>query len=265
MTDVEIITRKINPMAGQLTCGQNCLGIVDYFSDYLVGPDSSDLLAITHVYDYRNPSDYSQRGFGRTARNRARHAEKANYTTKIMSFAKRNEELVELNAINISAEIRQGTRMSEEYISYPEKWERIETCNVHRHTLYGAFAPDGTWVGYILARNCGEIVMIYRILGHSAYLKRESFMLNLWLCMVRDIMENHPHVTEIMYHLWNVGNPGLAAWKEQVGLRPCLYRPQIESVDSMREGQARLGRESIPGSEEINCSQTVGQHLKLDR
>jgi len=36
--------------------------------------------------------------------------------------------------------------------------------------------------------------------------------------MVKDIIENHPSVKFIQYHLMGVGNPGLEEWKKRVGL-----------------------------------------------
>ena len=185
-------------------------------------PQKNDgiVLAASSINDYTSADDFFMRAFGKNTRYQYRQIEKEGYTCWDITIAERNSRLDELYAINTSASERQGGAMNETYFEYPKPWAQ-EDCLSHFHKVYGAFSPDNVWIGYIDLLFVGNWVNVIHILGHQNYLnscKRGSFMVNLWFCMVKDNIENHPSIKFIQYHMMGVGNPGLDEWKKRVGL-----------------------------------------------
>lgn len=199
----------------------SCIPILEYMDGY-VNPQKNDgiVLAALSIDDYANSNNFFFRAFGKNTRYQYRQIEKEGYGCRNMTIEERNSRLDELFAINTSASERQGGAMNETYFVYPKSWEK-ENCPYHYHKVYGAFSPENVWIGYIDFLIVGNWANVIHILGHQNYLnscKRGSFMVNLWFCMVKDMIENHPSVKFIQYHMMGVGNPGLDEWKKRVGL-----------------------------------------------
>ena len=206
-------------------CMASCVPVLEYIDGY-VNPQKNDgiVLAALSIDDYTNADDFFMKAFGKNARYQYRQVEKDGYSCRNMTITERNSRLDELYAINTSASQRQGGAINETYFEYPKPWEK-EDCSCHFHKVYGAFSPENNWIGYIDLLLVGNWAATIHILGHQAYLescKKGSYMVSLWFCMVKDIIENHPSVKYIQYHMMNVGNPGLQEWKKRVGLQPTI-------------------------------------------
>jgi hypothetical protein len=179
------------------------------------------VLAVLSIEEYASVDDFFMRAFGKNTKYQYRQIEKEGYNCRNMTIEERNGRLDELYAINTSASERQGGTMNESYFEYPKPWVK-EDCQHHSHKVYGVFSPENNWIGYIDLLIVGNWAATIHILGHQNYLnscKRGSFMVNLWYCMVKDIIENHLCVRFIQYHMMEVGNPGLQEWKKRVGLQ----------------------------------------------
>jgi len=218
------INDPVTIFANAPTCNNHCFPVIEYTQTYVLPTNDDCVLAVIPVKDYSNPDDFFNKVFGKSTSYKFRKVAEDGYICRPVDVDERNARLDELYTINTSTDERQGGKMNETYCQYPEKWEKTD-CPHHFIKTYGAFAPDGTWIGYIDVVFAGEWTNTKHLLGHKQYLnecKRGSFMVNLWFCLVKDIMENHSHINYIQYHLMGVGNPGLDEWKKRVGLREAL-------------------------------------------
>lgn len=209
-------------------CVASCAPNLEYMDSY-VNPQKNDdiILAALSIDDYISADDFFMRAFGKNTRYQYRQIEKEGYSCRNLTITERNSRLDELYAINTSASERQGGAMNETYFKYPIPWLK-EDCQYHFHNVYGVCSPENIWIGYIDLLLVGNWAATIHILGHQAYLescKKGSFMVNLWFCMVKDIIENYPSVKYIQYHMMNVGNPGLQEWKKRVGLQSTSIFP----------------------------------------
>jgi hypothetical protein len=199
-----------------------CQPIIDYTRNWVNAEHPEDyILAVLPLLKFIDATTFFNQAFKGKTRYEFRKVVEDCFTFRPLSTEERNSRLNELFAINTSADFRQG-KMNESYFEFPKKM-LPETCPAHFHKTFGAFAPNGEWIGYIDLRFCGEWASTYHILGHKQFLqscKKGSLMVNLWFEMVRDILTNHPHVKYVFYHLMDVGNPGLQEWKKRVGLEP---------------------------------------------
>jgi hypothetical protein len=199
-----------------------CQSIIDYTRDWVnTGLPDDFILAVLLIEQFTDATAFFNQAFNGKTRYEFRKVVEDGYTFRPLATEERNSRLNELFAINTSADFRQG-KMNESYFEFPEPMA-LEICSSHFHKTYGAISSNGEWVGYIDVRFCGEWASTYHILGHKQFLqacKKGSLMVNLWFEMVRDILTNHPHVKFVFYHLMDVGNPGLQAWKKRVGLEP---------------------------------------------
>jgi len=220
------IPHPINLQENSDTCTSLCEHPLEYSKRYALPSEGETTLAVIPIKKYNSAEDFFANAFGKNTRYQYRKVAEEGYTCRLMTKEERNSRLEELYAINTSAKERQGGEMNEKYFEYPKPWEQ-ETCPHHFIKTYGAFAPGGTWVGYIDMVTAGAWTNAEHILGHQQYLdacKRGSFMVNLWFEMVKDMMENEPQVNYIQYHLMHVGNPGLDEWKRRVGLEEMIIK-----------------------------------------
>ena len=220
---MEIHYNQIDLQFNLKKCVASCTPLWEYMEGY-VNPQKNDgiVLAALAIDNYAGADDFFGRVFGENTRYQYRQIEKEGYSSRNLPIAERNSRLDELYAISTSASERQGGAMNETYFEYPKPLEE-EDCSYYFHKVYGAFSPDNVWIGYIDLLFVGNWAALIHIFGHLAYLdlcKKGSFMVSLWFCMVKDIIENYPTVKYIQYHMMDVGNPGLQKWKKRVGLRP---------------------------------------------
>jgi len=213
------LNNTINLKENIPNCTPHCKEFLDYISGY--ARPSEMTLAVVSVEDFKDADDFFARAYGKRTQYDYRKIAEDGYTFKKLTTQERNSRLEELYAINTSTDQRQGGKMNETYYEYPKPREE-DTCPHHFVQIYGAFNLDGIWIGYIDMYFAGEWCCVKHILGHQKYLnacKRGSFMVNLWFCVVKDVMENHPEINYIQYHLMGVGNTGLDEWKKRVGLQ----------------------------------------------
>jgi len=219
----QIAGKTIDLIGSSCIKDPTCQPIIDYTRDWVNAEIPDDfILAVLQIEPFTDATAFFNQAFNGKTRYEFRKVAEDGYTFRPLSTIERSSRLNELFAINTSADHRQGGKMDETYFEFPEEMA-LEICLSHFHKTYGAFTSIGEWVGYIDVRFCGEWASTYHILGHKHFLqacKKGSLMVNLWFEMVRDIMTNHPQVKYVFYHLMDVGNPGLQAWKKRVGLEP---------------------------------------------
>ncbi len=203
-------------------CNTQCNEIIDDVEKYLkLSKDNDDFeLAVINLKEYKTFDDFLI-AIGRKRRGEYRRAKREGFYTKILLAEERNDRREELFAINTSTEERQG-KMSDEYLSYPKEVKEY-TCQHHFQKTYAVFTPDNTWIGYVYPRFCGEVVRVYRILGHAKHMGKINFMILLLFDVVKDLIENHPDTKYFMYHLMNVGSQGLIDWKKNAGFKPTRF------------------------------------------
>ena len=205
-----------------------CGELVMFWEKWL---NSSLPIALIDLTSYKDAEDYFKKGFNSTAQNRTRYAERKGYTCRIMDLKERNTRLDELHAINTSKDVRQGNPMRQNYIDYPQPIvEPKESCDLHFRKWYGAFAPNGTWIGYIVGVFAGELAAAGQILGNGNCAK-DDFMYLLWKFFVEDVISENIQlkciirndVKYIIYSRWGDGGEGLRYWKHSVGMVPTKY------------------------------------------
>jgi len=219
-----LIDESVRLFANSEYCDSKCTEIVDYVVDYHDESRKTEdfILAVINLQDFIDFDDFMMKAVGKQCRRDYRRALKEGYYVKVMSVEEQNNRRDELYAINASAEIRQGNKMSEEYFVYPDAVVPFE-CPLHFHKTYGVFSKEHTWVGYIYTRYCGEVASILKILGHLKYMGTISFMMVLLFGIIKDIMEQHPVVKYFEYHLIDAGTQGLQNWKHNTGFRPVRF------------------------------------------
>lgn len=215
------LNNTIDLKENTLSCTPQCKEYLDYISGYASPTDMT--LAVIPFKNYKDADDFFARSYSRSTRYLYRKVVEDGYTFKKLSTQDRNSRLEELYAINTSTDERQSGKMKETYYKYPKPLEE-NTCPYHFLQTYGAYNSEDAWIGYMDMIFAGEWCSAKHLLGHQVHMdscKRGSFMVNLWFFMVKDVMENHPGVNYIQYHLMGVGNPGLDQWKKRVGLQEC--------------------------------------------
>jgi hypothetical protein len=202
-------------------CTPCCKPIIEETQESTLPTNHSYFLAVVPIKEFLDSENFFHDALGKKTREGYYKCERDGFKFKPMDEEERNARLDELFAINTSTMERQGGRMKETYLQYPKE-RKHNPCPLHFVKTYCAFAPEGTWIGYADMLFCGEWISAQHFLGHKQYqiaFKRGTFMINLWFCMVKDIMENHTQVRYIQYHLMHVGKPGLDEWKRRAGLR----------------------------------------------
>ena len=199
-----------------------CQPIIDYTRDWVNTELSDDfILSVLPIEQFTDAIAFFNQALNGKTRYEFRKVAEDGYTFRPLAKEERNSRLNELFTINTSTDFRQG-KMNESYFEFPEQMA-LEICPSHFYKTYGAFTPDNEWVGYIDVRFRREWRSMYNVLGHKQFClacKKASLMINLWFETVRDILTNHPYVRYVFYHLKDIGNPGLQAWKKRVVLEP---------------------------------------------
>ncbi len=156
-----------------------------------------------------------------TASNRLRYAIRNGYTAREISWLERNQFLNDIHAINTSIDVRQGARMRDNYLKYPERSnEADKKCPNHYATFIGCF-KDGKMVAYIATNFCGRLAAASQILGHGDHLKN-GCMLVVWREFVRLCDERG--IKSVVYSRWKDGTDGLKYWKHSVGMTAAILK-----------------------------------------
>ena len=129
----------------------------------------------------------------------------------------RHRRAAEIQAINLSAPVRQGKPMSEGYRgpvsetplpSYP--------CARHAVRTYGVEDAAGTLVAYLWLYRSGELALVSQILGHADHLENEVMFL-----LVQGVVEAESEYGGFMvYNRFDSGTDGLRFFKARCGFLP---------------------------------------------
>lgn len=154
----------------------------------------------------------------RTNRNKAI---KLGYTARFFHSPDFAEQIF---AVNTSSQERQGHEMS---ASYTDLSQVKEYCAKYPH-LFGVFNPEGSLCAYIHPIECGEIVLLNRILGHAEHVNNGVmyFMLSALIDELtqKGTLNEQPdprgRVRFIMYDTYFGAADGLKYFKERLGFKP---------------------------------------------
>jgi len=142
----------------------------------------------------------------------------------------KNDHVEEIHAIKISAPMRQGQPMEEEYIKFRARFP------VEKNWLYLGIKNDqGRLVAYLDINCVGEVAYVGPILGHAAFLK-DGIMYLLFAEAVRVLMDEES-VRYFMYDTYFGGTDGLRLFKKRIGFQPFQVRWRINSWSSMSRSE----------------------------
>jgi hypothetical protein len=161
-----------------------------------------------------NPGDTAsyRKMIGPKSRNMLKKAHKSGVVCRPFEW---NERLDEIFDIHRSATIRQGKRMSDAYLRYPQK-VCTRPQEDFRIVHLGAFAEDRL-VGYVELYIYGNFAMVNRILGHKAYLKYAIMNALIEQCVSFMIETDIAYLNYLT--MQNRQNNTLSAFKYRVGFR----------------------------------------------
>ena len=156
----------------------------------------------------------------RTGRKRVYRAERHGYRFDTVN---REEWTDDLYAINTSAEVRQGRRMSESYTRrYQYSALPVYECERHQVRTYGVTAEAGHLVAYLWLYVCGQLRLCSSIIGHADHL--DDGIMYLMFRGMLDAEHSRDPDGLVMYHRWDNGTDGLRFYKQHVGLRDTAVR-----------------------------------------
>ncbi len=147
-------------------------------------------------------------------RHTRRRAQRLGYTVRKFRFQDHQRELV---AINTSAPMRQGKKMTQSYL----RRDFTLPCS-NWQTPYGVFTADGVLVGYILLAEQGEVGTLDRILGHADHLAN-GVMYLLTTEVIGDLIREGPR-RYCFYDMWFGASDGLRMFKRRLGFKPYFVR-----------------------------------------
>lgn len=127
-----------------------------------------------------------------------------------------NEYLADIYEVNRSSTNRQGRKMDDAYMEYPEKMES-EIIKDFSIVVIGAFV-DKKLVGYVELYIYGNFTMTNRILGHKDYLKYGIMNLLIKECVEYAIESRKIEFINYLT-MQNRENNSLSAFKKRVGFR----------------------------------------------
>lgn len=178
------------PLISRKTIGVSLLEIPKDPESYLIGSDKQVI---------------------RTNRNRAI---KLGYT--FMEFDAR-EHIERMQAINLSSPQRQGRQMD---VSYTDRHKLMEY--VADKTMYGVFDGNGLLVAYVNPIDCGDVVLLARILGDADHLRNGVmyFLVSELVKLYSLRINTLEHEKWMMYDTMLGAKSGLRYFKERLGFRP---------------------------------------------
>jgi hypothetical protein len=156
-------------------------------------------------------------------RQKVRRAVKLGYEFGPFVF---NDHLDDVFEINTSLAERQGRPMSASYTERPHPISPLgeQLCPRHGYRHYGVLR-DGRLYAYSFVRQCGEMMLFSRILGHGDFMA-DGIMQLLVFEAVKDLQE-HSGTRWAVYHLHDSGTEGLQFFKRKMGFGPYRVRWQL--------------------------------------
>ena len=156
----------------------------------------------------------------RTARKRARRAERLGYSLGLFDPGRRRSELL---AIHASLPERQGRPIDAEYLDVDATWEtgpQIDYLGVFR---------DDVLLAYSRVQYAGEIAGLPRIMGHGDHLDN-GVMFLLMAGIVDHTKSNRPEARYVMYDTFFGAPEGLRWFKTHLGFEPYYVRWKREQA-----------------------------------
>lgn len=127
-----------------------------------------------------------------------------------------NKFQTEILTINSSQTERQGIKMAASYLqhlNYPD----------NHHHFYGGLFLNNELVAYIWFVEQGEMVLVNRILGHAAHLKK-GIMYLLFSSSIEFILKQKIKINWVMYDMFFGASEGLKLFKTRLGFKPYFVR-----------------------------------------
>jgi hypothetical protein len=156
----------------------------------------------------------------RTARRRARRAERLGYSVAPFDPAPRRSELL---AIHSSLPERQGRPIDADYLDADATWETGPQID-----YIGVFKDD-VLLAYSRVQYAGEIAGLPRIMGHGDHLDN-GVMFLLMAGIVDHTKSNRPDARYVMYDTFFGAPEGLRWFKTHLGFQPYYVRWKREAA-----------------------------------
>jgi len=150
----------------------------------------------------------------RTARKRARRAERLGYSLALFDPGSRRSELL---AIHASLPERQGRPIDADYLDADATWETGPYID------YVGVFKDDVLLAYSRVHYAGEIAGLPRIMGHGDHLDN-GVMFLLMAGIVGHTKANRPEARYVMYDTFFGAPEGLRWFKTHLGFQPYYVR-----------------------------------------
>ena len=130
-------------------------------------------------------------------------------------------ELASIRAVNVSAEVRQGSPLPQVYRdrSMLERWA------AQPGRYFGVRPSSGPLAAYLYGRHVGEVFIVDTLLGHvDALPKGVMYLLVREVIAALIALPPRERPTWVMYDTWFGASEGLRTFKQQLGFEPHRVR-----------------------------------------
>jgi hypothetical protein len=100
-----------------------------------------DDVCFIDLAEIRDVDEFIIQRWAATQRNRLRYSVKKGYSTRLITLQERNDHLQDIHEINISADVRQGKPMAQNYKDYPKAYTTEGSCHHTSHFFFHVFSP----------------------------------------------------------------------------------------------------------------------------
>ncbi|GDX53435.1 hypothetical protein LBMAG27_24820 [Bacteroidota bacterium] len=167
-------------------------------------------VSLLNLSEFRTNEDYLVTVSGKNST--AYYSRKCLKDGYIFRILDPNKFQTEILTINSSQTERQGIKMAASYLhhlNYPD----------NHHHFYGGLFLNNELVAYIWFVEQGEMVLVNRILGHAAHLKK-GIMYLLFSSSIKFILKQKIKINWVMYDMFFGASEGLKLFKTRLGFKP---------------------------------------------
>lgn len=167
-------------------------------------------VSLLNLSEFRTNEDYLVTVSGKNST--AYYSRKCLKDGYIFRILDPNKFQTEILTINSSQTERQGIKMAASYLhhlNYPD----------NHHHFYGGLFLNNELVAYIWFVEQGEMVLVNRILGHAAHLKK-GIMYLLFSSSIEFILKQKIKINWVMYDMFFGASEGLKLFKTRLGFKP---------------------------------------------
>lgn len=171
-------------------------------------------VSLLNLSEFRTNEDYLVTVSGKNST--AYYSRKCLKDGYIFRILDPNKFQTEILTINSSQTERQGIKMAASYLhhlNYPD----------NHHHFYGGLFLNNELVAYIWFVEQGEMVLVNRILGHAAHLKK-GIMYLLFSSSIEFILKQKIKINWVMYDMFFGASEGLKLFKTRLGFKPYFVR-----------------------------------------